>query len=136
MVDIAGLGFGKIGEFADFAGGVEEHGAEAEVFAAGFAQEAHEVAVVHEVEVALFEFVFGAFDPFGHATQAVLEGDADFVLGILPVAAAQAGDIEGVVFFPEAQGGLGDAQEGSDLWDALGIGAEFDEFLADFGGSA
>jgi hypothetical protein len=28
---------------------------------------------------------------------------------------------------------LGDAQQGSDLWDAVGVGAEFDEFLADFG---
>jgi hypothetical protein len=114
--------------------GVEEHGAEAEVFAAGLAQEAHEVAVVHEVEVALFEFVFGAFDPCGHAAQAVLDGDADFVFSVFPVAAAQMGDFEGVIFFPEAQGGLGDAQQGRDLWDAVGVGAEFDEFLADFGG--
>jgi hypothetical protein len=84
--------------------------------------------------VAFFEFVLGAFDPFGHATQAVLDGDADFVFGVLPVAATQMGDFEGVVFFPEAQGGLGDAKQGSDLGDAVGVGAEFDEFLADFGG--
>ena len=84
--------------------------------------------------MALFEFVFGAFDPFGHATQAVLNRDADFVFGVLPVAAAQMGNFEGVVLFPEAQGGLSDAQQGSDLWDAVGVSAEFDEFLADFGG--
>ena len=114
--------------------GAEEHGAQAEVFAAGLAQEAHEVAVVHEVEVARFQFVFGAVDPFGHAAQAVFEGEADFVFGVFPVDAAQAGDFQGVVLFPEAQGGLGDAQRGGDGRDALAGGAEFDEFLAGFGG--
>ena len=113
--------------------GVEEHGAEAEVFAAGFAQEAHEVAVAHNVEVAFFQFVFGGLDPFGHAAEAVFDGNANFVFGVFPVDASEAGDFQSVVLFPEAQGGFGDAQRGGDGCDALGGGAEVDEFLSGFG---
>jgi hypothetical protein len=109
--DLGGDFVGALGFLVDVFGSKEKAAAAEELFA-GHAEEAEEVAVVHEVEVALFEFVFGGLDPLGHAAQAVFEGEADAVFGVFPVGAAVAGDVDGEVGFPKAQGGLGDAKGG------------------------
>ena len=110
----------------------QQDGAELEVFAAGFADDANGVAgLLIDVEL-LVEFVIPLANALGDVAQGVFKAFADLIFKEVPLEGAQALDLfEGFVV-PAAQGGFGDGELGGDGVEGESRGAKFDELVFGF----
>lgn len=110
----------------------QQDGAELEVFAAGFADDANGVAgLLIDVEL-LVEFVIPLANALGDVAQGVFKALTDLIFKEVPLEGAQALDLfEGFVV-PAAQGGFGDGELGRDGVEGEALSAEFYKLVSGF----
>ena len=110
----------------------QQDGAELEVFAAGFADDANGVAgLLIDVEL-LVEFVIPLANALGDVAQGVFKALTDLIFEEVPLEGAKALDLfEGFVV-PAAQGGFGDGELSGDGVEGEARGAKFDELVFGF----
>ena len=118
-------------------GGLErrqEKGAQLEVFAAGFADDANGVAGLLVDGQLPVEFVVPLANALGDAGEGLFKALADLIFEKVPLESAEALDLfEGFVV-PAAQGGAVHIEPGRDGVEGKAFGAEFDELVFGFEG--
>ena len=111
----------------------QEKGAELEVFATGFADDANDVPGFLVDGHLPVEFILPLANALGNALEGVFESVADLFFKKVPLEAAQALNLFDGFVVPAAEGGAGYVEPGRDGVEGQAFGAEFDESVFGFG---
>jgi hypothetical protein len=110
----------------------QQEGAELEVFAPGFADDADDFKGFAVAGLALVEFVFPLANAPGNALEGILEAMADLFFEEVPMEAAEALDLFDGFMVPAAEGGAGHVELERNGVEGKAFGAEFDEMVFGF----
>jgi hypothetical protein len=110
----------------------QEDGAELEVFATGFANDANDVTELLIDGQLTVEFVIPLLNALGDVAQGVFEALADFLFEEVPLESTQALDLFQGFMVPAAQSGFGDRELSRDGVEGEASGAKFDELVFGF----